>query len=31
MMSDHKAVQRWHAVGIDLIVDAINTKQARAA
>ncbi len=26
--ADHKAVQRWHAQGIDLIVAALNRRQA---
>lgn len=25
--ADHKAVQRWHAQGIDIIVSALNTKE----
>jgi Domain of unknown function (DUF6362) len=28
--ADHKAVQRWHAQGIDLIVAALNRKSAAA-
>ena len=27
--ADHKAVQRWHAQGIDLIVEALN-RQSRS-
>jgi hypothetical protein len=29
--ADHKAVQRWHAQGIDLIVAALNRKAAATA
>ena len=29
--ADHKAVQRWHAQGIDLITTALNRKEAVAA
>ena len=29
--ADHKAVQRWHAQGIDLIVAALNRKAATTA
>ena len=29
--ADHKAVQRWHAQGIDLIVTALNRREAAVA
>jgi hypothetical protein len=29
--ADHKAVQRWHAQGIDLIVAALNMRQRTLA
>jgi hypothetical protein len=29
--ADHKAVQRWHAQGIDLIVGALNRREGQAA
>jgi len=29
--ADHKAVQRWHMLGIDMIVSAVNRQRLRAA
>ncbi len=29
--ADHKAVQRWHALGIDMVVSAVNERQLRRA
>jgi hypothetical protein len=29
--ADHKAVQRWHALGIDMIVSAVNERQLKRA
>jgi hypothetical protein len=29
--ADHKAVQRWHAQGIDLIVSALNRREGERA
>ncbi len=29
--ADHKAVQRWHGLGIDMIVSAVNHRRIKAA